>query len=293
MKIIDTTTFFEEHLMMNLRFNILNSFVDHFIVCEARFTHSGKKKEIKFNKSDYPEFEHKITHLIIDKEPKNIIKKDNLEIHERRVNSVFRINAQRDFIGKSLQDYSPEDYIIHSDNDEIPNLEKIDFEKNKSKVILFKQVLFYYKFNLYLPNIDWFGSKCCQLKNLKSINLLRSIKNRKYNFFRVDTLFSNIKHRNVNIIKNGGWHFSNLKNLEELERKYTNDENHAEYEYFGYSKNRIRDNLNNKTIDYNHNAKKDSLERFSSTKLENIETSILPKYLQENRLKYKDWFDLS
>ena len=35
MKIIDTTTYFEEKLMMNLRFNILNSYVDHFIVCEA------------------------------------------------------------------------------------------------------------------------------------------------------------------------------------------------------------------------------------------------------------------
>ena len=44
MKIIDTTTFFEEYLMMDLRFNILDPFVDKFVVCEARFSHSGKKK---------------------------------------------------------------------------------------------------------------------------------------------------------------------------------------------------------------------------------------------------------
>ena len=293
MKIIDTTTFFEEHLMMDLRFNILNAFVDHFIVCEARFTHSGKEKEINFNKSDYPEFEDKITHLIIDKEPENIIKKDNLEIHEQRVNSVFRINAQRDYILKSLQDYSAEDYIIHSDNDEIPNLEAIDLKKNKSKIVIFKQSLFYYKFDLYLPNIDWFGSKCCQLKNLKSINLLRAAKNRKYNFFRLDTMFSDIKHSSVNIIKDGGWHFSNLKNLEELERKYKNDENHAEYEYFGHSINKIKNNLDNRTIDYNHNVKKDSLDRFGSTKLKNVDLSILPKFLQDNKKKYIDWFDLT
>jgi beta-1,4-mannosyl-glycoprotein beta-1,4-N-acetylglucosaminyltransferase len=48
MKIIDTTTYFEEKLMMNLRFNILNQYVDNFIVSEARFTHSGKKKDIYF-----------------------------------------------------------------------------------------------------------------------------------------------------------------------------------------------------------------------------------------------------
>ena len=47
MKIIDTTTYFEEDLMMNLRFNILNSYIDKFIVCEARFSHSGKKKRNK------------------------------------------------------------------------------------------------------------------------------------------------------------------------------------------------------------------------------------------------------
>ena len=49
MKIIDTTTYFEEELMMNLRFNILNNYVDKFIVSEARFTHSGHEKDIKFD----------------------------------------------------------------------------------------------------------------------------------------------------------------------------------------------------------------------------------------------------
>ena len=44
MKIIDTTTYFEEDLMMDLRFNILDPFIDKFIVCEARFSHSGKKR---------------------------------------------------------------------------------------------------------------------------------------------------------------------------------------------------------------------------------------------------------
>ena len=242
MKIIDTTTYFEEKLMMNLRFNILNSYVDNFIVCEARFTHSGKKKDINFKKKDFPEFEHKITHLIIDKEPIDIIKKNELNSYDLRFNSITRIRAQRDYLMRSLTDYSSEDYIIYSDNDEIPNLEFFDFNKNKNKIILFKQKLFYYKFNLLLPNLDWYGSKACRIKNLKSIDLLRAIKNKKYNFFRMDTLFSNLKYQSVNIVNDGGWHFSNLKNIEELERKYLNDENHAEYEALGNSFNRIKNN---------------------------------------------------
>ena len=69
MRVFDTTTFFEEKLMMDLRFNILDPFVDKFIVCEARFSHSGKEKEVKFNKKDFPKFEHKIIHTIIDSDP--------------------------------------------------------------------------------------------------------------------------------------------------------------------------------------------------------------------------------
>ena len=57
MRVFDTTTFFEEKLMMDLRFNILDPFVDKFIVCEATFSHSGKKKEIKFDKKDFKVFQ--------------------------------------------------------------------------------------------------------------------------------------------------------------------------------------------------------------------------------------------
>jgi beta-1,4-mannosyl-glycoprotein beta-1,4-N-acetylglucosaminyltransferase len=291
MKIIDTTTYFEEKLMMNLRFNILNSHVDHFIVCEARFTHSGKSKDINFKKTDYPNFANKITHLIIDKEPNDIIKKEKLEPQELRFNSVARIRAQRDYIMEALNNYSPDDYLIYSDNDEIPNLEFFDFNKNKDKIILFKQRLFYYKFNLLMPNVDWYGSKACKIKDLKSIDILRAIKNKKYNIFRFDTYFSNLKHKSVNIIDNGGWHFSNLKNIKELERKYLNDENHAEYEALGHSIVKIKDNLKNKTIDYDHSAKKDSKSRFNSTKLVTTDISKLPKFIQINKEKYFDWFD--
>ena len=293
MKIIDTTTYFEEKLMMSLRFNILNLYVDNFIVCEARFTHSGKKKDISFKKTDFPEFEHKITHLIIDKEPIDIIKKNKLDSYDLRLNSIARIRAQRDYIAKSLQTYSPEDYIIYSDNDEIPNLEFFDFNKNKNKMIIFKQKLFYYKFNLLMPNVDWYGSKACKIKDLKSIDLLRSTKNKKYKFFRIDTLFSNLKYCNINIVNEGGWHFSNLKNIKELERKYLNDENHAEYEAMGYSIDKIKNNLKNKTVDYDHSAKKNSTTRFNSSKLESIDMSKLPEFIQLNKNKYIDWFDLS
>ena len=42
--------------------------------------------------------------------------------------------------------------------------------------------MFYYKLNLSLPNLNWFGSKACKIKNLKSIDQLRSLKNKIYPF---------------------------------------------------------------------------------------------------------------
>ena len=56
MKIIDCTTFFNEPLLFDIRLNVLNEYVDKFIVCEATFTHSGNKKKINFDKNLFPKF---------------------------------------------------------------------------------------------------------------------------------------------------------------------------------------------------------------------------------------------
>ena len=50
--------------------------------------------------------------------------------------------------------------------------------------------MFYYKFNLCLPNLIWTGTKACKKKNLVNPQWLRNIKDRKYSFFRIDTFFS-------------------------------------------------------------------------------------------------------
>ena len=294
MRVFDTTTFFEEKLMMDLRFNILDPFVDKFIVCEATFSHSGKKKEIKFDKKDFPKFEDKIVHIIINEDPVEKTYNQNDNSNFLRQNSIKRIETQRNYIGKALEDADKNDYIIYSDNDEIPDLSKIDFKSNKAKIILFKQKLFYYKFNLAYPKIDWFGSKSCKLKDLKNISWLRNIKNRKYNLFRLDTLFSKMKYINLKIIEDGGWHFTNLKTPEELLRKYLNDEMHSEFELKNDDLNAIEYKIKNKFINYDHlldtkssNERKQN-NRFDLTK---VNLDILPNYILNNLEKYKSWID--
>ena len=294
MKIFDCTTYFEEKLMMDLRFNILDPFVDKFIVCEATFSHSGKKKEIKFDKKDFPKFEDKIVHIIISEDPVEKIHNQNKNSNLLRQNSIKRIETQRNYIGRALEDADKNDYVIYSDNDEIPDLSKMDFESNKAKVVIFKQKLFYYKFNLAYPKIDWFGSKSCKIKHLKNISWLRNIKNRKYNLFRLDTLFSNMKYIDLKIIEDGGWHFTNLKTPEELLRKYLNDEMHSEFELKNDDLKAIEYKIKNKFINYNHlldtkssNEKKQN-NRFDLTK---VDLDILPNYIINNLEKYKSWLD--
>lgn len=289
MKIIDTTTFFDEKLMMEIRFNILDSYVDKFVVCESKYSHSGLEKKINFNMNDYPKFKKKIIHLVIDKEPDNLISKRDQSIAEKRLNSVIRIKYQRNYIMEVLNQFSSEDFIIHSDNDEIPNLDNFDLLNSKNKFVIFKQKIFYYKLNLLLPSLDWYGSKACKLKDIKDIDNLRAIKNKKYPFYRFDTLFSELKHQSLEIVNEGGWHFSNLKNIDDLEKKYLNDENHSEYEAQGFTIERIKNNIKNRVIDYNHEAKKDSNERFKQTKLDVAKTDILPKYIRDNLDRYREW----
>ena len=294
MKIFDTTTYFEEKLMMDLRFNTLDPFVDKFVVCEATFSHSGKKKEINFNKKDFPKFEDKIIHLILDKDPVEESKTNINDLSILRANSIKRIEEQRNFIFKSLQDANPEDYVIYSDNDEIPKLENVNFKENKEKILIFKQKLFYYKFNLSLPRINWYGSKACKLKDLKNISWLRNTKNKKYNFFRIDTFLSNMKYINLKIIEDGGWHFTNLKTPEELLKKYLNDELHSEFDSNNNKLEDIEYKIRNKFVNYDHladrkleNEKKQD-NRFKLTK---VSSEILPDYIKKNLEYYKDWID--
>ena len=288
MKIIDTTTFFEENMIMDIRFNILEPYVDKFIVCESLFTHSGKSKNVNFKINDYPKFKDKIIHIILEKEPENLIVKENLTAQEKRLNSINRIRAQRNYIKNYLNEFSLEDYIIHSDNDEIPNLEKFNLKLNSKKFVIFNQKIFYYKLNLSLPDLNWYGSKACKLKHLKSIDYLRSIKNREYSYLRVDTLFSDYKQNSVEIVNDGGWHFSNLKTIESLENKYLNDENHAEYEIQNNSLEKIKDNVRRQIVPYNYKAKKDSINRFDETKLTKVDIEGLPKYIKKNIIKFKE-----
>ena len=147
----------------------------------------------------------KITHLIVDKFP------NNLTPWERQA-------YQRERILAKIKKADDEDLILFSDPDEIPNLNNLRKINYKKKYIIFLQNLFYYKLNIKEVELgnNWEGTRGCLKKNLKSIDYMRQKvvkKNLKYGFWRID------KEKNLQIVENGGWHFSYLLTPLEIRRK--------------------------------------------------------------------------
>ena len=293
MNIYDCTTFYSEKMMLDLRFNILNDKVYKFIVVESCFSHSGKKKKFNFDINDYPKFKDKIIYLKIYNEPPNLYKNNELlkNPNYKRLNSIKRIEQSYDYMMKGILDAQDEDLIMISDNDEIPNLNSNNFKNSKKNFIIFKQLLFYYKFNLFHELMPWFGSKACKKKNLTSFSNLRNLKNKRYPFWRLDTYLSNIKETSVEIIENGGWHFTNLKTPENLYIKMKNFGHHDEFDESELTVEDLRLKINKGIVFYDHFADKSSNNKWSNDyELKVINNDLLPIYLVNNFNNYKEWF---
>tara|TARA_B100000900_G_scaffold246952_1_gene210059 strand:- start:1079 stop:1963 length:885 start_codon:yes stop_codon:yes gene_type:complete len=292
MKIIDCTTYYSEDLMLDVRFNILNQFVDKFIIVESKYSHSGEKKALNFNIDNFPKFKDKIQYLTIESEPEGIIENKDNSSSIKRLNSLLRIEQSYNFISNALSDVPENDLICLSDNDEIPNFDSASFRNSKNDIFIFKQLFFYYKFNLFYDLMPWFGSKACKKKKLVSLSWLRNLKNKKYPWWRIDTYFSKIKQSNLQIVDNGGWHFTNVKTADDLHKKLLNFGHHNEYEDSGLTVKDIQYCIDNRIVNYDHLADKRKSNKYNAKyKLQLANDKMLPKYLIENRDKYINWFD--
>ena len=277
--------------MYEVRLNILGEKVDKFIVTESIYSHSGEKKKLNFDINNYPKFKDKIIYVVIDKEPDGIVQENNNPALQRS-NSLKRIALSYDESLKVLKDAGDDDLIMLSDNDEIPNLNSIKFKNNMNDLVLFNQLFFYYKFNLLYDKMIWPGTKGCKKKKLKSLSWLRNIKLKKYPFWRLDTLFSDTKYIGINVIDDGGWHFTNLKTPEDMYKKFMNFGHHDEFKLSGLTIEKIKEKIKNKEMFYDHFADKSSTNKWESDyKLKVTSEDILPKFLIENKNKYKNWFD--
>ena len=47
MKIYDCFTYFDEDLILDARLNIMNNYVDYFVIVESTYNHNGERRELK------------------------------------------------------------------------------------------------------------------------------------------------------------------------------------------------------------------------------------------------------
>ena len=149
MKVYDCFMFFDEELVLDIRLNILDKYIDYFVIVESKYNHKGEKRNLKFDINKFYKFKNKIKYLIHDNLPSNIEKiekTDSQNLIELKARNAAKENYQK-FILKGLLDANQKDIILVSDLDEIPNLSLIDL-KFKKKITVFEQN-FYYKFDLY------------------------------------------------------------------------------------------------------------------------------------------------
>ena len=268
MKVYDCFMYWDEDLLLDLRIRILNKVVDYFVIVEGNKTWQNNKKKFRFKIEKFKKFKNKIIYIKVNDLPNG-------------KNPWLRENFQRNCISRGITGANDNDLIMISDLDEIPNPRKIKLFKKKMRFAVFEQSLYRYKFNLQSKTEPfWFGTRICVKKFLKSPQWLRDLKFKKRPFWRID------KFRLNNIIKNGGWHFCDLKTPKKLLHKLknlceTNDQfvfnTRIETRYLKESQ--IKKNIKNGISISGRN------ENFKLKKFDNS----FPEYLVKNKKLYKAW----
>ncbi len=266
MAVYDCFQYFNEEHIVDLRLNILDKFVNKFVIVESTVNHQGQPKKLNFDIKKFKKFENKIIYIIVDDTPEIIMKP-----HQGGESLVEQ--HQRNSITKGISKANDNDLIILSDVDEIPDLDKLRFY-DKNKYAVFSQKMFMYKLNfLNVKENNWHGSKICLKKNFKSPQWLRNLKFKKYPFWRID------KVRNLQIIKNGGWHFAYLQSPENLSKKIKS---------FAHGEFNNASITDEEKIKFKIEKGYDILDR--GFKLKKIELdSSFPEYILKNKKNLKEW----
>lgn len=253
--IIDAITYNNEEELLELRLNILDDFVDRFVIMEATKTFSGKSKPLYFNKEKFKKWEHKIKYYVLDDW-------DNKEIWEMARNSPnteYGKGAQhwlqefyiKEHLKVPLRDLKDDDLIFLGDADEIwnPDLTYAGFPK-KLKLHVYSYFLNNKSSEQFWGTlVVWYS----QIKN-ECLNHIRA------NAPKTESEF--------------GWHFTSQGGYENVRKKLTDS-----YTEETYASQHILNNLR-----VNINERSDFLGRnFNYT----LDESEWPEYLKENREKYK------
>ena len=230
MKIFDAFLFCYELDLLEIRLNLLDPYVDYFVICESKQTHSGLEKELYYesNKEKFEKFNHKIIYNVIDaptEEDLNTV----INLYDISHNRCYQQDAyEKDSIKKVLEQYcQDDDIVIWSDLDEVPNPDVIKdiqsfYEEDKVYNFAQENCQGYLNWVETTGNVrsqtrdfeyesipKWVGTKMCSYKILKKYTMTQ--------------MRRELPNENNFRIYPGGWHWStvgSVGNLSYEERVY-------------------------------------------------------------------------
>jgi beta-1,4-mannosyl-glycoprotein beta-1,4-N-acetylglucosaminyltransferase len=253
--VYDCFLFFNELDLLEIRLNVLNNIVDKFVIVEADRTFSNREKPFYFeeNKNRFSNYLEKIIHIKINEYPQT---KDTWEMQ----------SYQRNMISSGLSNCNPEDIIIISDLDEIPNPRTIlKYKKKGNDICRLKQIHFDYFLNYKRLDQEWDRAKIARYSDIISASYSPQD-------IRMLERFQKLKP-----LKHSGWHFSFLGGIENIKIKvssFSRQEWNNE-KYFG---NDIEEKI------------KKGLDIFNRKHIRLISVKISsrnhPEYIVNNREKY-------
>lgn len=250
--IYDCFLFFNELELLDIRLHELDPVVDKFVLVEATVTHTNKPKPLYYqeNKHLFKKFQKKITHIIV---------KDSPDVGMSWIIERYQLSA----VMRGLKRCRQEDVILYSCVDEIPRAEKIIEWKDKLGTLKsFKQDLCLYFLNC-VKNDGSTEDHATKMFRFKDIKTFKDI-------------YLTIFLRPDMIIPDGGWHFSYMGGVKKIQEKLAS---------FAHQE------LNNDRYNTREKIKRaiaEGKDPFGfGWKFNIADISFLPKYVQENQLKFR------
>lgn len=223
--VYDCFTFFNELDLLEIRLNTLKDVVDRFVIAEATRTHTGRPKELVFekNRKRFAEFSDKIEYVVVDNLlPESEVLKDSYNL------PWVNENRQRNALIKGLRDAFHDDIVLLSDLDEIPRAQSVakaeEYLEGESSSVRLE--LRSYNFYINYENCScpkWLmGTIAAKYGDLIGEELLSGVKYDRYTQKSENQGIALHKLRFVNsgiVLHDAGWHFSFLGGIDAIQKK--------------------------------------------------------------------------
>jgi beta-1,4-mannosyl-glycoprotein beta-1,4-N-acetylglucosaminyltransferase len=153
--LIDTFQFYNELDILELRFKTLDPYVNLFVISESPETHAGKPKPLFFeeNKQRFAKWLPKIRHIIAP---------------PCKTNGLWdREKHQRECLLEGIQDMPDDAFIMISDADEIPKMDKLMLQPETTRS--FHMFMFEYSFDNMFVGESWIGTVVTNVREYKKM----------------------------------------------------------------------------------------------------------------------------